>query len=268
MKENKEDKKTVKRRRVVTIVAAALAAILSGVFFYLMLSRVPNMHIVFYLVLGFSILLVTYLVLWTLGADEKRAKLAKRLRRCYLICLAAGLAFFLTMQGLIISGAQTEDAEVDCMVVLGAGLRNGAPSLILRRRLNAAVDYLQEHGDIPVIVSGGLGRGETITEAEAMFRYISSRGVDEDLIWKEESSTSTKENLAFSLALMEEKGLDAENIRIAIVSNEFHLYRAKLIAGRKGLDAVGIAAETPGFFLRALYSCREAFALASELLFG
>ena len=153
------------------------------------------------------------------------------------------------------------------MIVLGAGLRNGAPSLILRRRLNAAIDYLQERGDIPVIVSGGLGRGENITEAEAMFRYLSEHGIKDDLIWKEEKSTSTRENLIFSLAIMEANGLDADNTKVAVVSNEFHLFRAKLIAGKEGIDAIGVAAKTPTFYLRAIYSCREAFALASELLF-
>jgi uncharacterized SAM-binding protein YcdF (DUF218 family) len=99
-----------------------------------------------------------------------------------------------------------------------------------------------------------------------MFRYLSAHGIDESLIWKEEESTNTQENLTFSRALMEEKGLDVENITVAIVSNEFHLHRAKLVAGNVGLDAVGVAAETPGILMRALYFFREAFALASAVL--
>lgn len=267
MEEKSGNDKTAIRRRRITIATAALSAVISGIFFIQMQKRVPNMHIVFYMVLGLSALIVLYLVLWTLSANEKRARLAKALRRCYLICVAIGFLFFLTMQALIISGAHTDDVEADCVIVLGAGLRGEAPSLILRQRLNAAADYLLERGDIPVIVAGGLGRGETITEAEAMFRYLSGRGIDENLIWKEDRSTSTRENLAFSLAIIEEKGLDAENIKVAVVTNEFHLYRAKLIAGKQGLDTVGIAAQTSSFFMRMIYSFREAFALASELLF-
>jgi len=267
MKERIGNKPTARRRLMITIIIAALAVITCGIFFALMLARVPSMHIIFYLSLGFSALLLIYLVLWTLSAGEKRARLVRVLRRCYTICLIVGLAFFLTLQGLIISGGHTDEAQVDCLIILGAGLHNGAPSLILMRRLNTAVDYLHQLGDIPVIVTGGLGRGETITEAEAMSRYLSNRGVDKSLVWKEEESTSTRENLAFSVALMREKGLDVENIKVAIVTNEFHLYRAKLIAGKQGLDAVGIAADTPYFNLRMLNSCREAFALATELLF-
>jgi len=268
MKEQKSDKQTAQRRRNITIVTAVIAAIISGIIFNMMLSKIPNMRALFFLMLGFFALVLTYLIIWTLSAYKEKARLAKILRRSYLVFLAAGLAFFLALQGLIISGSHTEEAEADCLIILGAGLRNGAPSLILRRRLNAAVEYLKERGDVPVIVSGGLGRGETITEAEAMSRYLSSRGVDASLIWKEEASTSTRENLTFSLALMEEKGLDAENTKVAVVTNEFHLYRAKHIAGKVGLDATGIAAETPGLGSRIIYSCREAFALASELIFG
>jgi len=261
-----EPARAANRRRAITLAITALALIASGISFVMMLSRIPNMHIIFYLVLGVSILVVTFLALWALGAHEKSKRLAKVLRRCLLICLSVGLSGFLILQGLIISSARTEDAEVDALIVLGAGLRNSSPSMILRTRLNAAIRYLEAQDDIPVIVSGGLGRGETITEAEAMFRYLSSRGVDESLIWKEETSTSTRENLAFSLALMEENGLDLENATVAIVSNEFHLYRAKLIAGKAGVEAVGVAAQTPGANLRALYFFREAFALANEVL--
>jgi len=254
-----------KHRRKVTIMIAVLSILASGVSFILMRLRFSHMHIIFYLVLGLSFLLATYLILWTLGAHGRYTRLAMILRRCYMICLAVGLAFFLVMQGLIISGARTEEAEVDAVIVLGAGLINNTPSLILASRLDAAIEYLKTHGNIPVIVSGGLGRGEIITEAEAMSRYLVARGVDESRVWKEEASTSTYENLRFSMFLMKEKGLDIENIRVAVVSNEFHLYRARVIAGKAGLDAIGVAAETPGLHRRVLYYFREAFALASEL---
>ena len=258
----------VTRRLIATVAAAMFAVLFSGIAFAMMRSRIANMHIIFYLILGISLLVVIYLSLWTLSASEKHLRLSKILRRCYMISLAVGLALFLTLQGLIISGARTDDAKADYLIILGAGLRNGAPSLILRSRLDAAIVYLETHGEMPVIVSGGLGVGESITEAEAMFRYLRTRGIDESLIWLEGESTSTKENLQFSLELIEEMGFDVDGITVAIVSSEFHLYRAKLIAGKVGFVAFGVAAETPGFHLRALNSFREAFALGSEFLFG
>jgi len=266
IKKEKPCNQAVARRLTVTIIITALAVIVSGISIYLRLERVNNMHIIIILVLGISAILVAFLILWTLGAHEKYVKLARVLRRCCLTGLAVGVSVFIVLQGLIISSAHTEEAEVDALIVLGAGLRNDAPSMILRTRLNAAIRYLESRGDTPIIVSGGLGEGATITEAEAMYQYLSARGVDESLIWKEEESTSTRENLAYSLAVMEENGLDVENAKIAIVSNEFHLYRAKLIAGKAGVEAVGVAAATPGLDLRVLYFFREALALANEVL--
>jgi len=265
-KQNPRNKATASQRLTMTIITTALALIATGVAYIMKLSRVSNMHIIYILVLGFSAILIAFMVIWTLSAHEKYAKLAKILRRFCLAALAVGLSVFLVFQVLIISSAHTEDAEVDALIVLGAGLRNGVPSMILRTRLNAAIRYQASRGDTPIIVSGGLGEGETITEAEAMFRYLSARGVDESLIWKEEESTSTRENLAYSLAIMEKNGLDIENAKVAIVSNEFHLYRAKLIAGKAGVEAVGVAATTPGLDLRMLYFFREALALANEVL--
>jgi uncharacterized SAM-binding protein YcdF (DUF218 family) len=101
-----------------------------------------------------------------------------------------------------------------------------------------------------------------------MHDYLVRRGVDEALIWKEDRSTRTQENIEFSLELMRENGLDVDNAVIAIVTNEFHVFRAKLIAEKAGVDAVGVAAPTPGLYLRVLYFSREAFALAYELVFG
>lgn len=225
------------------------------------------MHVLFFLMVGFFGFVLVFLVLWTLCAHERFSKIATVLQRCYIVGFAIGLAFFMTLQGLLISSARTEQTQVDCIIILGAGLRNSAPGQILRTRLDAAIAFLQTQGDIPVIVAGGLGEGESITEAEAMSRYLIARGIDESRIWQEGSSTRTLENLAFSLAIMEENGMDVSNVTVGIVSNEFHLFRAKLIAGNLGMDAVGVAASTPGFSTRVLYFSREAFALARELIF-
>ena len=266
MNQRKTDIETAKKRRKATIITAVSAFLLCSVFFILMQLRVPNMHVVFGLVSGFFSLFLVYMILWTLCASEKYSRAAVILRRCYLGVFAVGVVFFFTMLGLVISDAHTEEAEVDCIVVLGAGLHGDVPSYVLRLRLNEAVKYMQTQDSIPVIVAGGMGPGETITEAEAMARYLVAREIDESLIWKEGNSTRTQENIEFSLALMEEMGLDIENATVALVTNGFHLYRAKHIAQKLGVDAVGVAAPTPTIYLRVLYFSRETFALAAELL--
>ena len=266
MKKGNDKKISVPKRLPIAAVIVAFLAVISVYFLILMLSRVPYMHIVFYLVFGICVIISVFLALWVLGASQRFKRLAKVIGSCYLALLAIGFAGFLVFQGLIISGARTEEADVDVLIVLGAGLRNGAPSHILRTRLDAAISYAETREDVPIIVTGGLGHGETITEAEAMFNYLRERGIDEELIWQEGSSTSTYENLLFAKNIMEEKGLDIENATVAVVSNEFHLFRAKLTAERIGLNAVGVSAQTPTFSLRVLYFFREAFALAYEVL--
>ena len=261
-------KNMAKQRTAATLAVAALFVIIAGAFFIMMRMNFPNMRVLFNLSLAFFILLIVYLVLWTLRAYNKYSRAATIISRCYLVIIALGVALFFTMLGLIISDAHTEEADVDCIIVLGAGLRNDAPSLILRYRLNAAMAYLQAREGTPVILAGGLGQGETITEAEAMSRYLISRGVEESLLLKEEASTRTQENIEFSLKLLSEMGLNREDITIALVTNEFHVFRSKLIAEKAGVQAVGVAAPTPGLYLRVVYFSREAFALAAELVFG
>lgn len=256
-----------RRRLLVTFAIIAIAGIAVGTSFSLMQMRIPDMHIIFLLVSGLSAVLTIFLLLWTMSASKRFGKAAKILKRIYSAGIAIGLVIFIVLQILIISGAYTQEADVDAIIVLGAGLRGDEPSVILRTRLNAAIEYSQTREGVPIIVSGGLGEGRNITEAQAMFNYLAARGVDEGLIWKEGASTSTYENLKFSHQLMQDMGMDTENITIAVVSNEFHLFRARMIAENAGLDAVGVAAQTPSARLKALYFFREAIALANAIIF-
>ena len=261
-------KRRIMRLRITLLIVAATLAAAALLCLAFVFRNVPGVEIIFFIALFFSLLILIFLLLHTLRANEKYSKVAKVLQRCFLICLAVGVAGFLILQGLILSAALTEDAEVDCIIILGAGLYGETPSRILVSRLDAGLEYLSAWDDVPIIVSGGQGPGESITEAEAMRRYLVRRGADESLIWKEESSTSTWENLSYSLALMEENGLDVSTATIAIVTNEFHLYRAKHIAGTMGINAVGVSAQTPYPTLRLLYHVREVPALLKDFLLG
>ena len=151
--------------------------------------------------------------------------------------------------------------------MLGAGVNGETPSLILQRRIDAAADYLKLHPDVPVVLSGGQGPGEDITEAEAMRRGLAARGVDESRLLKEERSTSTAENFAFSKALLEAQGFETEGAAIAVVTSDFHCFRAHLLAGRAGLSTVDVPAEVPWRMLAVNYYVREFFALGKTVLF-
>ena len=73
--------------------------------------------------------------------------------------------------------------------------------LTLARRLDAALAYLEENPKAYVVVSGGQGAGEDISEAEAMRRYLAARGIEESRILMEDKSMSTLENFLFSCLL-------------------------------------------------------------------
>ena len=202
-----------------------------------------------------------------LGETRRWAAVAKR---ALLAVFCAGLACFAVLEARVISGARgnADGAAVSCVVVLGAGVDGTRPSLTLERRLEAALDYLADKPDIPVIVSGCRGRGETISEAECMYRWLVARGVDETLVWKEERSSSTRTNFAYSYELMREHGVDPTE-PFAYVTSDFHVYRAGKLAGVPW--AYGVPAHLPrGAYFDALtvnYYVREAFALANEYFF-
>lgn len=196
---------------------------------------------------------------------------AKWTRRVLLTLLALGLAVFCTLEGVVISGAHTDTRaeEVSCVIILGAGVNGTEPSLMLTSRLEAALAFIADRPDIPVICSGGQGAGEDISEADCMADWLIAHGVDESRVYREARSTSTSENFAFSYALMDELKIDRE-APFAYVTNDYHIYRAGRIAGTE--SARGVAATLPrsAYYdgLQLNYYMREAFALGWLLLNG
>lgn len=165
------------------------------------------------------------------------------------------------------------------MIVLGAGLRDGEPGGHLARRLDTAAEFLHARPRAQVVVTGGLGAGQTVTEAEAMAAYLERAGIASERIFLEDASTSTYENLSFALEILQERqreiwfvdendGLEiAPNDVIVIVTNDFHLFRATRQARNMGLHVYGLAAPTPWHSLAPNY-LREIAANVHYWLFG
>lgn len=188
------------------------------------------------------------------------------MKRVLVVSVLIGALSFVIVECLILSELRSNDAEVhdvDYVVVLGAGLRGTEPSLLLRLRLEAALDYLKNNVEVPVIVSGGQGPGEFIPEAVAMSTYFISNGIDENRIILESESTSTEENIRFSDRLMKQQGII--NPKVMIVTSDFHMYRAKLLAKRMDWTPYGISSESP-LYLNVNYLIREYFAFVKTLL--
>ena len=130
--------------------------------------------------------------------------------------------------------------EEDIAIVLGAGLRDGQPSASLRNRLEAAVDYHFQNPNALIVVSGGVGRHEAVSEAEVMAAFLEARGVPADLIIREGNSHSTYENMRLSWDLVD------SNSSIVVITNDFHIFRGTRFAAMVGFEQVtSFHASTP-----------------------
>lgn len=149
------------------------------------------------------------------------------------------------------------------VVVLGCQINGETPSRMLKRRLDAAYDYLSENSDVKVIVSGGQGSDEVTSEADVMRKYLLKRGIDDSRIFMEDKSTSTEENLRFSKEIIDKEGLCGE---ITIVTDGFHQLRADILAKKQGIEARNISASTEKWLLPT-YWIREIYGVAYYLVF-
>ncbi len=153
--------------------------------------------------------------------------------------------------------------EKATVVILGCRVYGENPSLSLVERLDAAYEYLVEKEEAVCILSGGQGDGETISEAECMYRYLIAKGIEPERLYKEENSTNTRENLLYSKELIEQYGLYP---KIAIVTSEYHQYRAGQIAKSLDLEYGAVSGHTV-FWLFPTYYVRELYAILYEWLF-
>lgn len=176
-------------------------------------------------------------------------------------------AVFAVMEGIVLAGCR-DDVRLNApvMIVLGAKVREDGPSPALQRRLDKAADYLQSHPEVQVIVSGGQGSNEPMSEAEAMAEYLKKTGVADGRIHREDHSATTMENLRNSKILMEQMGYDPEQTPVIVVSSSFHLARVRMLCKRIGLRADTLGAPMTEAS-SAIYSySREAFALVKSFL--
>ena len=123
--------------------------------------------------------------------------------------------------------------------MLGCQVEREGPSLMLARRLEAALRYLEAHPDAPVVVSGGYEERAGTSEAAVMAGWLSGRGIDPARIRLEDRSHSTEENLAFSAEIIEREGLPRA---LAVATDGFHQYRAAIYAEKNGLTAAALPA--------------------------
>lgn len=190
------------------------------------------------------------------------------IKRAVCILTAIGLVYLIVVEVPIVGAASGDgEEEYDYIIVLGAAVHGDTPSLSLVERVRAAGEYMKEHPDTVAIVSGGQGADENISEAQAMADWLMQNGIDQSRIILEDKATSTLENLEFSFDIIRSRGEDP-NESTAIVTSEYHIYRAKLLAQSLNVSVGSVAAHTTYVPIMLNYFLREAFGVTYQWIFG
>ena len=218
---------------------------------------------------------------------------------------ASGLMIVLVTQ-ILIFGRIPAAAEpsLDYVIVLGAKVKpDGSLSKTLKLRLDKALEYMKENPETMLVLSGAKGDAEPCSEADAMETYLLGQGAEPDHLLKEEQSFSTVENLAYSRVMIEkrenlleqERKAEADRLlrapgeiegvpetgaptnntpvlarqpRVGIITSNFHLCRAAMIAKKQDYGTVyGIASEADKVLL-VHFSLRDGIALLKDRLMG
>ncbi|BCZ46046.1 hypothetical protein psyc5s11_21130 [Clostridium gelidum] len=185
------------------------------------------------------------------------------------IFLCIGFICFLGIEAMIVTYPKHNEKKDDYILVLGAGLTNRInPSLILRERLDAAIECLKTNDKAYIVLSGGQGEDEDMPESHAMSKYLQEKGINNDRLILEDKSRDTNQNFEFSKKKIEEhshKSLDEINVKI--VTTDFHAFRSSILAKRNGyVNFDNYSCSTVWYLIPVTYT-REAFAIVKSVLF-
>ncbi len=260
-------------KRIVTVLALLTAV--AALFFGLApLAGYRIFHLGVLLLLLYGVGVVLLLVFWDAFPDMMFPGYPKEQHRWWRItrgilagCLALTVAGGCVLSALMLRAGRMnpppEDGAPATVVVLGCLVKENGPSLMLRYRLEAALDYLRLHPEAPVVVSGGQGKPEPMSEARAMAEYLMANGIDEARIYQEDRSTNTQQNLAYSAEIIRQEGLPE---RLVIVTDGYHQLRGRIYAGTQGFTQVyGWSGKTPWGLLPS-YGVREMLAIGQAVV--
>lgn len=199
---------------------------------------------------------------WILTHRNVYERIPRWLHITFRSLVVAGMVLLLIIEGMIASQfPATAEAGADYVIILGAQWKTSGPSYVLQKRLDKAIEYLNANPETKVIVSGGQGSNEPISEAEGMKGYLEAAGIDQERILTEDTSTNTTQNLRNSGEL-----LDKSEDSVVIVTNNFHMFRALAIARKQGYaHAEGLSA---GAFPPTVPNnlLREAFGVVKDFM--
>ncbi|WP_438572513.1 YdcF family protein [Clostridium sp.] len=216
----------------------------------------------------FFIFIAAILILY--GFLKNHIKKLLLLHKLIKYSTVASILIFLVLEVFIIFYPNYNvSSNCDYMIILGASVKGSTPSITLKGRLDAALDYLEDtNDDLYIVVSGGQGNGENISEASAMRNYLIQNGVREDKIIIEDKSTSTFENFSYSKEKIENhSSIQIEYLNIKVITTDFHTFRSSIIAKRNNYKNVTFYSSKSLPQFMPTYYTREFFALVKTLVF-
>ena len=194
-------------------------------------------------------------------AASRPAKAAKyTLLGIFCLLLAGSMVLYVG------GGRDTAAYDEDAVIVLGTGVRGEEPTESLRRRLDAAIRYHENNPDAMIVVTGGQGSDENITEALCMERYLLKAGIPQEIIIKEDQATSTEENFMFSQKILDD--LLAPGYKTCYISNDFHIFRAGLYARSFGFPDATHASGTTPWYMIVPNGLRETVVICKTFILG
>lgn len=169
------------------------------------------------------------------------------------LVVLSGVLLAFWIGGVILADSASDSIsaqdKIDYMVILGCGLKEDKPDRILQSRLDTAVEFLEKYPDSVAICTGGQGKDEPIPEAAAMEKALLEAGIPKSRIEKETTSKNTYENFQNAKKVIAKLKDDPEAVQIAIVTSEFHLFRAVNLAELQGFaDPIKVSAPTPALW--------------------
>ncbi len=158
-----------------------------------------------------------------------------------------------------------QDGQPATVVVLGCLVKENGPSLTLQYRMDAALEYLKENPAAVVVTSGGQGKEEPVSEAQAIADYLIANGIEPGRIYTEDQSADTQQNIAFSGEIIRREGLPE---RLVIATDAYHQLRARIYAGTQGFDQVYAQSGKSPWGLVPSYGVREMLAIGEAVLWN
>ena len=206
------------------------------------------------------------LVLLTIGVLPNAA-LSKTPIFVFWVIGAAFVCVIIFISFLLVFGkSDNVTYKEDAVIVLGAAVHGERPSKVLADRLDTAVKYYNKNPNAVIVVTGGKGMQENITEAAAMEKYLISKGIPKNKILKEEAATCTYENFVYSKKVLDE--ILGENYTSAYITNEYHIFRSGRIAAKAELENITHIHSNTRWYSLLPGTLRECLGVMKYLILG